>query len=62
MFAYLFRSLPPTLIWQVLEARRETLGEHHPGTLLAMSNYGRLLQERGSPAEAALHDRHITVT
>lgn len=38
--------------WQVLAVRRETLGEHHPGSLLAMSNYGRLLQEQGRLEEA----------
>ncbi|MCZ6601900.1 MAG: tetratricopeptide repeat protein, partial [Planctomycetota bacterium] len=37
---------------RVLEARRRTLGETHPDTLVSMNNLGRLLRITGDLAEA----------
>ena len=43
---------------EVLETRRETLGDRHPSTLITMGNMGRLLsaQTRFSEAEALLKE------
>ena len=40
------------LLEEALAARRETLGDHHPRTLLSISNLGLLLKDQGRLDEA----------
>ena len=39
---------------EVLEVRRENLGDRHPDTLISMNNLGLLLQDNGHLAAAEL--------
>ena len=46
---------------EALEAKRETLGGRHPGTLASINNLSTLLMDKGDPADEPLQREALEV-